>query len=1354
MNSVSTPVRGLLLGLLLILGAGQAAAEADRTIPPVLQPWETWATWNDLHRNCPTPYSDPKVHRCFWPGRLGLQVNETNAQFELTVSVFHPTWVPLPGSSEAWPQTVLANGVAVAVLEREGVPSVRLESGVTRLEGSFRWPQMPQNLRVPSTIGVLSLTLSGQAVETPAWDAQGLLWFRREGAAEAREKDFLAVKLAAALEDGIPLWWHQEIELTVSGRSREEDLGVLLPEGWRLASVEGPLPVAVDAAGRFKIQARAGKWTLRASAFRLDDPKELRFAATPPVVAEEWVAFRAKPEFRVLEILGSPSVDVSQIPFPAPWRELPVYRWNTATPFRIAERLRGMGDQKQAGLTLERSLWLDEDGRGLTFRDRISGSMQQVWRLDVAEGQELGSVRSGGQGQLVTRNPLNNAAGVELRSRNLQVEAMGRMKALERISATGWRSDAESVQMTLHLPPGWRLFALFGADWVQGDWLTAWTLLDLFLLLLFTLAVFRLRGLGAALLAFAAFGLSFHETGAPRYLWLVLLVPMALLGVLPEGRGRRLSQWALGLAAGGFLYVLVPFVARQAEFALYPQLEIPGGFEYAHLASESLSAPVAEIRLRAVGDAKTEMPQEMQARYARVSSASAPVGNLLYDSQARIQTGPGVPEWTWRAVHFGWKGPVAASQEVRPVLVSLVQTRILTVLRIGLLFGLVAVLFRGRRLLNGWKSPSPPVAAVAVLALLVLALPVHAAAEPPVPVSATIPDAPTLERLRERLLEVSDAYPNAASIPSVDLKIAERRLTLDIEVHVAVRTAVPLPGRLPSWSPVSVQVDGRPESALRRDDGYLWVVLVAGVHRVQVEGTLAGLGEWEWTYLLKPRRVRIEAPGWTQAGVRPDGVPEPQVFLAPERRTPSSAARYEEQEVQSVFQVDRHLEMGLQWQVRTEVTRLSPSGKAVSLRLPLLPGENVLTPGMVAREGFLEVRLGAQQTTAAWEGSLAIVPRIRFATQSTDAWVERWHLTASPVWNVALSGLPPVFEPGNRNLVPVWQPWPGETVELIVTRPEAIAGATVTISRASHAATVGQRQRVSTLDLTVQSSLGEDFPIDLAPSAEITRLVHAGKEIPVRRDGSRLVVPLRPGEQNLVVGWKETLPLGFRSGVGEVRLPAESANVLSSLDVGEDRWVLWAEGPRRGPAVRFWGILLTSLMAAFALGRVPKSPLRSLEWMLLVIGLTQAPLAGAFAVVGWFFFLRWRGQPSFQELRPLPYNAVQVLLVLHTVALVTILIVVVGEGLLGSPKMFISGNGSTRTHLAWFEPRSGPLMPLGRCVSVSIWWYRFLMLLWALWLAAGLLRWLGNGWKTFSGGGLVRRRPAPMPLVPPAIPSQ
>ena len=117
-----------------------------------------------------------------------------------------------------------------------------------------------------------------------------------------------------------------------------------------------------------------------------------------------------------------------------------------------------------------------------------------------------------------------------------------------------------------------------------------------------------------------------------------------------------------------------------------------------------------------------------------------------------------------------------------------------------------------------------------------------------------------LENLRKRLLETSDAFPTAADLPLVSLSLNERKLTIDAEIHTATKTAVPLPGRLPAWAPVSVVVNDKPEAALRRDDGYLWIVLPEGVHRVRVEGMLTNVTEWEWTFLLKPRQVRIEAP--------------------------------------------------------------------------------------------------------------------------------------------------------------------------------------------------------------------------------------------------------------------------------------------------------------------------------------------------------------------------------------------------------------------------------------------------------------------------------------------------------------
>jgi hypothetical protein len=93
--------------------------------------------------------------------------------------------------------------------------------------------------------------------------------------------------------------------------------------------------------------------------------------------------------------------------------------------------------------------------------------------------------------------------------------------------------------------------------------------------------------------------------------------------------------------------------------------------------------------------------------------------------------------------------------------------------------------------------------------------------------------------------------------------------------------------------------------------------------------------------------------------------------------------------------------------------------------------------------------------------------------------------------------------------------------------------------------------------------------------------------------------------------------------------------------------------------------------------------------------------------------------------------------------------VAVGEGLLGNPEMFITGNGSTRTALRWFQARSENLLPRPDCFSISIWWYRFLMLVWALWLAASLIRWLRLGWQNFSSGGFFRRKPKPQPAPPP-----
>ncbi|HEY5954038.1 MAG TPA: hypothetical protein VIT18_06720, partial [Terrimicrobiaceae bacterium] len=1333
---MTSPLRFVRFAILLAwtvvpLSLSAQLPRGAREIPEALRGWEDWATWDYPERACPTPYDEPSKPLCFWPSRLTLAVDRTSGHFELETTVFSESWVPLPGDADTWPREVKVNGLAQPVVEHGERPSLKLPAGTHRIEGIFEWNEEPRKISMPSTIGILALTLDGVPVESPVWADDGILWLRRSASTEAAETDFLGVKVYSVLEDGIPLWLRTEIELIVSGRNREEQIGSILPEGWKLAAVDSRIPVAIDDAGRMKVQVRPGKWTILVDAFRLDNPKEIRYSPeAKPAVADELIAFRADPSLRLVEVTGAPAVDVSQTTLPERWRDLPVFRWETSSPLRLEERMRGMGSQRPEGLRIRRSLWLDESGRGLTFRDEILGSLQQIWRLDTAAGQELGSVRNDGQGLLVTRNPSNGAAGVEIRSRNINLQATGRIEHAGELPASGWQADADALNVTLNLPPGWRLLALFGADWVRGDWLTAWSLLDLFLLLIFALAVFRLWGLGAAALALLAFGLSYQEPGAPRYVWLVLLMPLALLRVVPAGWAQRLVIAWKWLAIAALVLLLVPFLARQVQQALYPQLEAVGAIRsepppprpkgYGMGMGMGSSGPPAEASEGA--RAKSAPPAAMAVPAPALDS------NLMYQPSARIQTGPGVPEWTWRVATLGWNGPVLASQKVHPILIPQAVERALTVLRVALLLALAYVLLKTGRTRSWMFGKSGGMAAL--VASLVWTAPAA---------QAQFPDRDMLNTLGERLLTPSDAYPNAADIPSVLLRIDNRRMTIEADVHAAIRTAVPLPGNLPAWTPSAVFVDGKPEVSLRRDKNYLWIVVPEGVHKIRVEGVLSGADEWQWTFALKPRQVTIEAPEWTVSGVRSDGVPEQQIFFVRKDKSTAGQASYERQEFQTVAAVERNLQLGLVWQVQTTVSRLSPDGRAIAIRVPLLAGEKVLSANAVVRDGLVEVRLGANDGEFSWESELPVTSKIELKTKAGDPWVERWHVLVSPVWNLAISGLAPTFEPVTSQLVPVWQPWPGESTELTVSRPEAIAGATVTVDSAKHDITLGKRQRVSQLNLSVRSSLGEDFQVDLPAAADISSLSVQGKTIPVRKDGTKLIIPLQPGEQSISVGWKASSTLGFFSAAEEIKLPVASANIETTIHVPSDRWILWTHGPLRGPAVRFWSILVCALIAAWVLGRLANSPLRSAEWMLLAIGLTQVPLPAALGVIGWLFFLVWRGRASFLRLPAWGFNVLQIFLIVLTAGALAVFVAVVAAGLLGNPEMFVLGNGSHRTLLRWYQARCEAALPTPGCASVSIWWYRFLMLAWALWLAASLIRWLRWAWGQFSTGGCFRR---------------
>ena len=105
------------------------------------------------------------------------------------------------------------------------------------------------------------------------------------------------------------------------------------------------------------------------------------------------------------------------------------------------------------------------------------------------------------------------------------------------------------------------------------------------------------------------------------------------------------------------------------------------------------------------------------------------------------------------------------------------------------------------------------------------------------------------------------------------------------------------------------------------------------------------------------------------------------------------------------------------------------------------------------------------------------------------------------------------------------------------------------------------------------------------------------------------------------------------------------------------------------------------------------------------------------------------------------FKALQVALALLTVVAIGALVSGIPQALLGRPDMHVVG--PMGPGLAWFTDRAGSPLPTAAVFSVHLWWYKAVMLAWALWIVFAFLRWLPWAWGNFSRGGIWRGRLAP-----------
>ncbi|MEQ1531633.1 MAG: hypothetical protein ABL925_20160, partial [Methylococcales bacterium] len=332
--------------------------------------------------------------------------------------------------------------------------------------------------------------------------------------------------------------------------------------------------------------------------------------------------------------------------------------------------------------------------------------------------------------------------------------------------------------------------------------------------------------------------------------------------------------------------------------------------------------------------------------------------------------------------------------------------------------------------------------------------------------------------------------------------------------------------------------------------------------------------------------------------------------------------------------------------------------------------------------------------------------------------------------------------------LPEWHPWPGEKIALQLTRPKAIEGQTLTIDNSQLRVKPGQRAQDVDLTISLRSSQGSQHTLILPEQAVLQTVTIDGQSRAIRQEGQKLTLPINPGKQDIAISWQQAAGIASVINTPPVDLGLASVNTNLAIDLGQDRWVLFAMGPRFGPAVLFWGILIVIGLLSAGLGKISLTPLKHWQWFLLLVGLSQIPLPAAGVVIAWLILLGWRAD-NFSENNRF-FNALQLVLGGLTIFSLGLLFLAVAQGLLDAPDMQIAGNQSTAYNLNWYQDRSSALLPTATVISVPLLAYRLLMLVWSLWLAMSLLNWLKWGWNCFSANGLWHKKPSIIKTKPEA----
>ena len=1313
------------------------------------------------------------------------------AKFELKVHAFAESTLQLPFSETFKPQNVTLNGREIALGGGNSAPEVLVPVGSHTLVGDLVWTEEsePRYLEI-SRSGIVRLSIEGERVEHPSLQGGGSrLWFSNEFTdtpTTTTTPDTESVRVFRHLIDDIPQTLTTYIRVTVTGNPRTLDFGKVISDQYEIINLSSRWPAILSSDGNLVVQVAPGSNDIQINARATDQLSSFRYEKISSFWPElEYWGIRPMHHLRIIRMDGARRTDLSQVNAPSPMRQSTGFVLTENDELMLLEEQRGSTQPYSSMFGISRDIWLNFKGDFYTVADSIRADVASAQQ--VASSIPLGEVRVNGNARLIVYDDSSEerTTSVYLRPEDNYLASVSRVSRAEPLPPNTWSVEAGSLNARLHLPPGWMMLWSNGVDEVEGSWLSKWGIWDVFIVLLLLCLVWGLGGWKWTAIVAGTVLISYQLDNAPTFGWVVLAGMCYAMKAIKHVKLNQIvnvSFWVVFfvVAAASVFHATISM-----RNALHPQLAAQSPtFEksiVSSLARTRYSAEeIEQLGISSLSDFFRKIPEHFNSTTPQASTSfatgdelmeetystgtympktdpaalisrptelyaqaprtmlSASLGESLGLSVAEpreydptlpiaIQTGPGRPSWQWQTVTLNWEGPVAQDQKMNLVLMGPWFTRLLYVFSAAAtLLVLTYFLYLKVPCIKDWfKRVLPGTSGVASLIFVAMLF-------NPQDVHADIPDADLLKELESRLLALPDCLNECAYLEEANVTLTDGVLTIGMKIHAEDRVAIPLPSENNTWNLVDVR-QGANQLPLLRERSKLYTLLYEGVHDIILTANVAGLYQFDITFELIPGHLAVDAPDWRIEGLIRGQVGDRKLTFYREDTEPivsttDTTTNFTPIEITPYVSVLRQIDLTYEPTIITRVDRVAPYSKEFTVRIPLLPNEQVTTAGLSVEDEHMVVTLKANQGRIMWESKLQADSTITLSAPSIAERTERWSIVGSDFWSYDYEGVVPIDEGDNHTM---FVPRSNEVLQINVQQTQPVPGESMTISSVYALHTVDSQSTTTDLALLIIASQPGYMEITLPEDASIESIVFAGdfQSLPTN---NVVLLPVQPGNHHYELKWKTDrgASLAYSPPTASFSLPA--VNTTTDVQLPEKRWILWLAGSSLGSTVAFWSVLVGVVLAAVVISKVPRLALSTRDAVILAAGASLVDLKMLVYVGIWFLAIWFKSRTKEEITRPWLYRLGQLVLSGITLLVLYVLVSTIVAALTNDPNMYIVSTDHNNTWFTWFSDEIDSTVPSPWILSVPMWVYFVLILAWVMWLVFTLLQWMRTWWESLK----------------------